>query len=51
MVLGDGILVNDRSGLGIVPEGGNRCVRQSATLDKALTTEILKCLVKSGVDC
>ena len=51
MVLGDGVLIDDKGGLTIVPEGGNRCVWQSATLDKALTTEILQCLVKGGVDC
>ena len=51
VVLGDGVLVDDKGGLTIVPEGGNRCVWQSATLDKALTTEILKCLVNGGVDC
>ena len=51
MVLGDGVLVDDKGGLTIVPEGVNRCVWQSATLDKALTTEILQCLVKGGVDC
>ena len=51
VVLGDRVLIDDKGGLAIVPEGGNRCVWQSATLDKALTTEILQCLVKGGVDC
>lgn len=49
MVLGDGVLVDDKSGLTIAPESGKRCVWQSATLDKALTSEILQCLVKGGV--
>ena len=49
VVLGDRVLIDDKGGLAIVPEGGNRCVWQSATLDKALTTEILQSLVKGGV--
>ena len=51
MVLGDGVLIDDKGMLTIVPEGGNRCVGQSATLDRALTSEMLQCLVKGGVEC
>lgn len=52
MVLRDGVLVDDKGVLTIVPEGGDRCVGQSATLERALTTEALQCLVKGrgGVD-
>ena len=46
MVLGDGVLVDDKCGLAIVPEGGDRYLGQSATLERALTTEILQCLMK-----
>jgi hypothetical protein len=31
--------------------GWGRCVGQSATSDRALTTEMLQCLVKGGVEC
>ena len=51
VVLGDGVLVDDKGMLTIVPECGNRCVGQSATLDRALATEMLQCLVKGGLEC
>ena len=45
MVLGDGIIVDNKVVLTIVPEGGDRYMGQSATLERALTTQILQCLV------
>ena len=51
MVLGDGIIVDNKVVLTIVPEGGDRYMGQSATLERALTAEVLQCLVKGGVEC
>ena len=51
MVLGDGVFIDDKGGFTIVLEGGDRYVGQSATLERVLTTEILQCLLKSGVEC
>ena len=47
MVLGDGDL-DDKGGLTIVSESGDRFVGWSATFERALTTEILQCLVRAG---
>ena len=47
MVLGDGIF-DDKGGLTIVSESGDRFVGWSATFERALTTEILQCLVRAG---
>ena len=47
MVLGDGDL-DDKGGLTIVSESGDRFVGWSATVERALTTEILQCLVRAG---
>ena len=49
MVLGDGVLADGKGVYTIVPEGGDRYVGQSATLERMLTTEMLQCLVKGGV--
>lgn len=51
MFLGDRALVDNNGVLTIVPEGGDRNVGPSATLERALTTEALQCLVKGGVEC
>ena len=48
---GDGVFIDDKGGLTIVLEGGDRYVGQSATLERVLTTEILQCLVKGRVEC
>ena len=37
MVLGDGALIDNKCGLAIVSEGGDRYVGQSATFERALT--------------
>ena len=47
MVLGDGIF-DDKGGLTIVSESGDRFVGWSATFERALTTEILQCLMRAG---
>ena len=47
MVLRDGDL-DDKGGLTIVSESGDRFVGWSATFERALTTEILQCLVRAG---
>ena len=47
MVLGDGDL-DDKGGLTIVSASGDRFVEWSATFERALTTEILQCLVRAG---
>ena len=49
MVLGDGVLADGKGVYTIVPEGGDRYVGQSATLERMLTTKMLQCLVKGGV--
>ena len=47
MFLGGGVL-DDKSGLTVVSESGDRFVGWSATFERALTTEILQCLVRAG---
>ena len=47
MVLGDGDL-DDKGGLTIVSESGDRFVGWSATFERTLTTEILQGLVRAG---
>ena len=47
MVLGDGVL-DDKGGLTIVSESGDRFVGWSATFERVLTTEILQCLMRAG---
>ena len=41
--------MDDKGWLTIVLEGGDRYVGQNATLERALTTEMLQCRVKGGV--
>ena len=51
VVLGDEIIVDNKVVLTTVPEGGDRYMGQSATLERALIAEVLQCLVKGGVEC
>ena len=47
MVLGDGVF-DDKGVLTILSESGDRYVGWSATFERALTPEILQCLVRAG---